>query len=94
MRYCPAVAGRPATPALTAWLGLVLLGLFGAELVTLLDLRQLSWHVAIGIALIPPALLKTGTTGWRIVRYYTGNRPYRRAGPPPICFGYSARWSS
>jgi hypothetical protein len=78
-------AGGPAGNArLTAWVGLVLLALFAAELVTLLDLRQLSWHVAIGIALIPPALLKTGTTGWRIIRYYTGNRPYRRAGPPPL----------
>jgi len=28
--------------------------------------------------------VKTGTTGWRIVRYYTGNRPYRRSGPPPM----------
>jgi hypothetical protein len=79
-------AGGPAGNArLTAWVGLVLLLAFGAELVTLLDVRGLmSWHVAIGIALIPPALLKTGTTGWRIVRYYTGNRPYRRAGPPPL----------
>ena len=80
----PGGGGPAGNARLTAWLGLVLLGLFGAELVTLLDLRQLSWHVAIGIALIPPALLKTGTTGWRIVRYYTGNRPYRRAGPPPM----------
>jgi hypothetical protein len=29
-------------------------------------------------------LLKTGTTGWRIVGYYTGRRPYRAAGPPPM----------
>jgi hypothetical protein len=78
--------GGPAGNArLTAWVGLVQLVLFAAEMVTLLDVRGLvSWHVAIGIALIPPALVKTGTTGWRIVRYYTGNRPYRRAGPPPM----------
>src|SRR5215471_16465349 len=78
--------GGPAGNArLTAWVGLVLLALFAAELVTLLDVRGLvSWHVAVGIALIPPALVKTGSTGWRIVRYYTGNRPYRRAGPPPL----------
>ena len=36
------------------------------------------------MALGPPALLKTTTTGWRIVRYYTGDRPYRQAGPPPV----------
>ncbi len=78
--------GGPAGNArLTAWTGLVLLVLFAAELVTLLDVRGLvSWHVAIGVLLIPPALVKTGSTGWRIVRYYAGNRPYRTAGPPPL----------
>lgn len=79
-------AGGPAGNArLTAWTGLVLLVLFVAELVTLLDVRGLiSWHLALGVALVPPALLKTATTGWRILRYYVGNVPYREAGPPPV----------
>jgi hypothetical protein len=79
-------SGGPAGNArLTAWTGLVLLVLFLVELVTLLDLRGLiSWHVVIGVLLVPPALLKTATTGWRIVRYYTKNPSYRRAGPPPM----------
>src|SRR5215471_4616849 len=78
--------GGPAGNArLTAWVGLVLLALFLAELVTLLDVRGLvSWHVAIGLLLIPPAIVKTVSTGWRIARYYTGSRPYRDAGPPPL----------
>jgi len=78
--------GGPAGNArLTAWLGLVLLVLFLAELVTLLDVRGLvSWHVVIGALLVPPALAKTGSTGWRMLRYYTGNRPYRVSGPPPL----------
>jgi hypothetical protein len=78
--------GGPAGNArLTAWTGLVLLVLFVAELVTLLDVRGLiSWHLVIGALLVPPALLKTATTGWRIARYYTGHRPYRDAGPPPL----------
>ena len=78
--------GGPAGNArLTAWTGLVLLVLFLAELVTLLDVSGLiSWHLALGVALVPPALLKTATTGWRIVRYYRGNRAYRQAGPPPV----------
>lgn len=78
--------GGPAGNArLTAWTGLVLLTLFLAELVTLLDVRGLiNWHLAIGTLLVPPALLKTASTGWRIVRYYTGNRPYRESGPPPL----------
>lgn len=78
--------GGPAGNArLTAWTGVILLGLFGAETVTLLDVHGLiTWHVALGVLLVPPALLKTGTTGWRILRYYTGNPAYRSAGPPPL----------
>jgi hypothetical protein len=83
------VVGRSGGPAgnarLTAWTGLLLLVLFLAELVTLLDVHGLiSWHVAIGALLVPPALLKTATTGWRIVRYYAGDGAYREAGPPPM----------
>jgi hypothetical protein len=36
------------------------------------------------VLLVPPALLKTGTTGWRIIRYYTHSSAYRQAGPPPM----------
>ena len=81
----PGTGGPAGNARLTAWTGLLLLVLFLAELVTLLDVRGLiSWHLALGVALGPPALLKTTTTGWRIVRYYTGDRPYRQAGPPPV----------
>jgi hypothetical protein len=78
--------GGPAGNArLTAWTGLVLLVLFLAELVTLLDVSGLiSWHLALGVALVPPALLKTATTGWRIARYYRGDQAYQQAGPPPL----------
>src|SRR5437660_12665963 len=81
----PGTGGPAGNARLTAWTGLVLLVLFVAELVTLLDVHGLiSWHVALGVLLIPPALLKTASTGWRIVRYYSGNRPYRQAGPPAL----------
>lgn len=81
----PRSGGPAGNASLTAWTGLILLALFLAELVTLLDVRGLiSWHVAIGALLVPPALLKTVTTGWRIVRYYTGSPAYREAGPPPL----------
>jgi hypothetical protein len=81
----PGGGGPAGNARLTAWTGVLLLVLFVAELVTLIDVRQLiSWHLVIGTLLIPPALLKTGTTGWRIVGYYTGRRPYRDAGPPPL----------
>jgi hypothetical protein len=76
--------GGPAGNArLTAWTGLLLLVLFLAELVTLLDVHGLvDWHVAIGVLLVPPALLKTATTSWRIGRYHTRGRSYVGAGPP------------
>lgn len=81
----PVTGGPAGNAALTAWTGLVLLVLSAAELLTLVDVRGLiSWHVALGALLVPPALLKTGTTGWRILRYYRGHTPYVEAGPPPM----------
>jgi hypothetical protein len=79
-------SGGPAGNArLTAWTGLMLLGLSVAELITLIDVGGLiSWHIVIGTLLIPPALLKTASTGWRIGRYYRRNPDYRHAGPPPM----------
>jgi hypothetical protein len=80
----PPTGGPAGNAVLTAWTGLVLLVLFVAELLTLVDVRGLiSWHVAIGALLVPPALMKTASTGWRVVGYYTGREPYRVAGPPP-----------
>jgi hypothetical protein len=81
----PRTGGPAGNAQLTALIGLVLLVLFLAELVTLIDMHGLiSWHIAIGVVLVPPSLAKTATTGWRIVRYYAGVRPYRQAGPPPF----------
>jgi hypothetical protein len=81
----PRTGGPAGNARLTAWTGLVLFVLFVAELVTLLDVRGLiSWHVVLGVLLVPPALLKTASTGWRILRYYTGQPGYRSAGPPPL----------
>lgn len=80
----PGSGGPAGNARLTAWTGLVLLVLFLVELATLLNLDALvSWHVVVGVLLVPPALLKTASTGWRILRYYTGRAPYRTAGPPP-----------
>jgi hypothetical protein len=78
--------GGPAGNArLTAWLGLVLLVLSVGQLLTLFDVRGfITWHVVIGLLLVPPALAKTASTGWRIARYYAGASAYRTAGPPPL----------
>ncbi len=81
----PTSGGPAGNARLTAWIGLVLLVLSIAELLTLFDVRGLiSWHVAIGTLLGPPALAKTASTGWRLVRYYSGHPAYREAGPPPM----------
>jgi len=80
----PPTGGPAGNAILTAWTGLVLLVLFVGELLTLFDVRGLiSWHVAIGALLVPPAVMKTASTGWRFLGYYSGREPYRVAGPPP-----------
>jgi hypothetical protein len=81
----PGTGGPAGNALLTAWTALVLLVLSVAELLTLVDVHGLiSWHVAIGALLVPPAVLKTASTGWRMARYYLGSTPYRQAGPPPV----------
>jgi hypothetical protein len=80
----PRTGGPAGNALITAWTALVLLAGSLAELATLLDMHGfVSWHVAIGALLVPPALVKTASTGWRMVRYYVGSPPYREAGPPP-----------
>ena len=78
-------AGVAGNARLTAANALVLLVLLAAEGFTILGVRQmLTPHVFIGMVLIPPVLLKTGSTVWRFGRYYIGAPSYRRKGPPPI----------
>jgi hypothetical protein len=81
----PTTGGPAGNALLTAWTGLVLLVLSVGELLTLFDVGGLiSWHVALGALLVPPALMKTASTGWRMSRYYLGNPTYQQAGPPPL----------
>lgn len=81
----PGSGGPAGNARLTSWTGLLLLVLIAAELVTLLDVTGLMrWHVGVGIVLTALALVKTASTGWRIVRYYTGSATYVAAGPPPL----------
>jgi hypothetical protein len=59
--------------------------LFFVEGLTLLGVRQhLNLHVFVGMLLIPPVLVKIGSTTWRFARYYAGAPAYRRKGPPPV----------
>jgi hypothetical protein len=76
--------GVKSNARLTASNAAVLLVLLAAEGFTILRVRQLvTPHVFIGMLLIPPVLLKLGSTGYRFVRYYLGAPAYRRKGPPP-----------
>jgi len=81
----PRTGGPAGNARLAAWTGIVLLVLLAVEGVTLIDVEGLiTWHVVVGSLLVPPALLKVAVTGWRMLRYYAGNRAYRVAGPPPL----------
>ena len=63
----------------------LLIALLAVEGITLLFLgRLLSVHVFVGMLLIPPVLLKLGTTGYRFMRYYQRRREYTLKGPPPL----------
>ncbi len=78
-----AAAGVEANSRLTALVGMVLLVLLAVEGFTLLGIHQMiTLHIAVGALLIGPVLLKTASTGYRFVRYYTGAAPYVRKGPP------------
>lgn len=75
--------GVEANARLTATTGIVLVVLFFLEGLTLpVITRYITWHIVLGLALIPPVLLKIGSTSWRFTRYYLGDQRYRRAGPP------------
>jgi hypothetical protein len=76
--------GVESNARLTGGTAAALLVLFGIEGYTVLSVRSLlSMHVFVGMLLVPPVLLKIGSTGWRFVRYYRGAPAYRRKGPPP-----------
>jgi hypothetical protein len=77
--------GVEGNARLTGSTAAVLLVLLAAEGVTILRVRALlTPHVFIGMLLVPPVLLKMGSTTWRFARYYVGSPEYRRKGPPPM----------
>ncbi len=75
--------GTVGNERLTAATGATLIVLLSVIGVTIIRLRPLlSVHLFVGMVLIPPVLLKLSSTGYRFVRYYTGDHTYRRKGPP------------
>jgi hypothetical protein len=79
------LGGTEGNATLTSATAAVLTVLLAAEGITILSVSSLvTAHMFIGMVLIPPVALKPATTGYRFVRYYTGARPYRAKGPPPL----------
>lgn len=77
--------GPTGNERLTGATAVILLVLLALEGVTVVFLRPLfGSHVFLGMLLIPPVVLKIGSTGWRFVRYYTHSPTYRRKGAPPL----------
>ncbi len=80
----PADKGPEKNSRLTAMTAIVLLVLLAVEGVTVLRITQLlNVHILVGMLLVPPVLLKMGSTFYRFARYYLGSPAYRRRGPPP-----------
>ena len=74
------VSGNEHLTSLTGALLLVLLALLG---ITVLSVKSLlPQHFFLGFLVIPPVALKLASTGYRFVKYYTGNPEFRKAGPP------------
>ena len=75
--------GTEGNARLTATNAVVLLLLLAAEGATIPFVRQqLTLHIFLGLLLIPPVLLKLGSTGWRFARYYLRDPAYVAKGPP------------
>jgi hypothetical protein len=79
------LGGPAGNETLTQSTAAVLTLLLIAEGVTVLNVGGLlALHMFLGLVLIPPVLLKIGSTSYRMVRYYTGARAYREKGPPAL----------
>jgi hypothetical protein len=78
-------AGVGGNSRLTGMAGAVISVLLAVEGFTIRGVGEhLTLHVFIGMMLIPLIVLKTASTGYRIVQYYRGNGAYVRRGAPPL----------
>ena len=69
--------GVAGNARLTGGAAAALLALLAAEGATVPFIGPLLGpHIFIGMLLIPPVLLKLGSTGYRFARYYSGNPAY------------------
>ena len=83
--------GVVANSRLTASVGAILLVTLLIEGFTLFDVNGMfALHAFVGMLLIPVAMLKLCSTGYRFWKYYTGDPAYRRRGPPHIILRVTA----
>ena len=76
---------------LTASVGAILLVALLVEGFTVIDVNGMfALHAFIGMLLIPVAVLKLCSTGYRFWKYYAGDAAYRRKGPPHIILRVTA----
>ena len=79
-----ASGGSEGNSRLTGATAAALLLLLAVEGLTLVSLQSLlSWHIFLGMLLVPVVGLKVASTGYRFLRYYSGHGDYVQAGPPP-----------
>jgi hypothetical protein len=77
------LGGTAGNEILTSATAAVLTLLLIAEGITIIWIGGLrDAHMFIGMALLPPVLLKLGSTGYRFARYYLHTQAYREKGPP------------
>lgn len=77
--------GTEGNERLTAMTSVILVVMLAVLGLTIVRIGQLTWlHLFLGLLLLGPVALKMGSTGYRFMRYYTGDRAYREKGPPEV----------
>ena len=75
--------GPDGNEILTTLTGLVLIAVLFVLGLTIVRIGQLLWlHLFVGLLVLGPVALKVASTGYRFVRYYSGNAAYVEKGPP------------
>jgi hypothetical protein len=80
--------GNELLTSVTGALLIVLLAVIGVTIIRLGPL--LSVHLFVGLVLVGPITLKLGSTGYRFVRYYSGDARYRSKGAPAVLLRLTA----
>jgi len=81
--------GVEGNARLIGYASVVLVIALAAEVITGVRPGLLA-HALIGFVLVPLVLLKLGSTGYRFVRYYSGDARYGSAGPPELVMRFLA----